>query len=376
MNIPATRLNELFTQKLDSESGREKTAQFTGMYIRDRLRELAFSRKIIPPQAVTRQECQRSVNHDTLVRIVDIEPNSRAMPISFRGEPSATFISAPRYEIPFWTVSSEIFEKTEQELMAYEMPITKIIEDNSVKDIQYIEDRQFLVFVEAGIQALQLEANGGAATGFRTSSLVAVPPTVVSSSVVKGEGALGWVAADDFTVRPVQRPDFVALFKLLDGKELKGDTILITEVDSDDILSWTLEDWGDKMTSETVVNGYQYNLLLGRKLVRTIKTKILRAGNVYLFTTPDFLGRFYILNTTKFYIDKKANLITWQAWEDIGMGIGNIAAMAKLELYSGSVTPSDTDTGFADRLPLSVADLFGVNNRAAEGLTFPQVNTY
>ena len=40
----------------------------------------------------------------------------------------------------------------------------------------------------------------------------------------------------------------------------------MTEPDYDDILSWTLQDTGDKMQSETMVDGYKYNVLLGRKL--------------------------------------------------------------------------------------------------------------
>lgn len=45
--------------------------------------------------------------------------------------------------IPFYMVQSEQFAKTEQELKAYSMPITKIIEDNSVKDIAKSVDDDF-----------------------------------------------------------------------------------------------------------------------------------------------------------------------------------------------------------------------------------------
>lgn len=37
---------------------------------------------------------------------------------------------------PFFTVESHRFQKTETELLSYEMPITKILEDNSVKDLR------------------------------------------------------------------------------------------------------------------------------------------------------------------------------------------------------------------------------------------------
>jgi hypothetical protein len=305
---------DMFNQRLDSQEGKDKIAELGGSWIRDRLREVAYSRHILPPEQVTRADTQRSVNHDTLVKIVDVEPQSRAMAITFRDQPTARFIRGPKAEIPFFTISSEKFEKTEQELLAYEMPITKVIEDNSVKDIQEIEDREFTRHIESGVQALQAEVNG-TGTAYNATNIRAGAANTTSVSVVKGELALS-ADGTDFAVRPIQRPDLVNLFKLLDGNRLRSERVLLTEVDHDDVLQWTVEDFGDKIQSETVVDGYKYNTLLGRKVVRTIKTDILRAGNVYIFTAPNFFGKFYILNNTKFYIDKIANVITWQSWED------------------------------------------------------------
>jgi hypothetical protein len=166
------------------------------------------------------------------------------------------------------------------------------------------------------------------------------------------------------------------LFKLMDGNRLRSERVLLTEVDHDDVLQWTVEDFGDRITSETVVDGYKYNTLLGRKIVRTVKTDILRPGNVYVFAAPQFFGKFYILNNTKFYIDKIANVITWQSWEDIGMGLVNISAVRKLELYRGSVKPGYVDTGYEARMPKSEEDLGAENNRVFSGLTYPHVSSY
>lgn len=385
MSVPASQFNQLFTSAIDSQEGREKIAQYGGTYIRDRLREVSFARKVLPPEMVTRSDLQRSVNHDTLVKIVDIEPKSRAMALTFRGQPTARFIAGPKYEIPFFTISSEKFEKTEQELLAYEMPITKVIEDNSVKDIQEIEDRQFLLYIEAAVNATMTEAFDGTGGLADYTSDAFDSPTVnggtyptligqVGSTKIKGELALS--AGADFVVRPIQRNDFVNLFKLLDGARLRANRILITEVDFDDVLQWTLQDNGDRVQSETVVDGYKYPTILGRLLIRTIKTDLLRAGNVYCFTDPKFLGNFYVLNNTKFYIDKIANLITWQSWEDIGIGIGNIRSVVKLELYGGSVNPNATTAGFEAKLPSDEEDLGAENNRAFDGETFPKVNQF
>ena len=101
-----------------------------------------------------------------------------------------------------------------------------------------------------------------------------------------------------------------------------------------------------------------------------------RAILTAVFTAPEFFGRFYVLNQTKFYIDKIANLITWQSWEDIGMGFGNVASVVKLELYAGSVTPGATDTGFEAALPKEEDDLAPTNNRADAGTTFPKIDQF
>lgn len=373
MSVPARVMNDLFTQKLGTAEGKEKIAEYGGTYVRDRLREVSYARKVLPPQQVTRADCQRSVNHDTLVKIVDVEPQSRALSLTFRGQPTARFIRGPKAEVAFFTISSEMFQKTEQELLAYEMPITKIIEDNSVKDIQEIEDREFTINIEAAVQALQQQANGGTVTTLDAAAIKA--GTVVEFSVRKGELARN-ATVQNATVLPIQRPDLVNLFKLLDGNRLRSERVLMTEVDWDDLLQWTVEDFGDRLQSETAVDGYKYNTLLGRAYIRTVKVDILRPGNVYVFTRPEFFGKFYVLNNSKFYIDKIANMITFQAWEDIAIGIINIASVRKLELYSGDATTNNADGILTSVTPVTEDQLGAVNNQVDQGLQFPQITTY
>src|ERR1019366_7404362 len=97
-SVPARVLNDMFTQKVGTAEGKEKIAEYGGTYIRDRLREVSFARKVLPPQQVTRAACQRSASHDTLVKILDIEPQSKALSMTFRGQPTARFIRADRAE--------------------------------------------------------------------------------------------------------------------------------------------------------------------------------------------------------------------------------------------------------------------------------------
>jgi hypothetical protein len=365
--------NANFLAKLDTAEGKSKHSQHGGEYIRDHLREERFVSKILTPKPVTPEECKPSVHQDTLTIIEQLEPESRAMVLPFRGQPDARLIRAPRVEIPFLTVSSERFEAYEEELQAYRMKITKVVEENAAKDVQEVEDLEFLVHCEAAVQALQQEANGGVVTSLHETTITA--GTVVESSARKG--ILARVDTNnDARVWPFQRDDVVRLHQLLDGNKLRCTKLLLTEYDFDSINTWTVEDYGSKLESETAIDGFTYEKLVGRGYVRTIKTDILRPGNVYGFTDEEFLGRFYVLNATKFFIDKHFNEITWQCWETIAMSIINVASVRKMELYSGDATTLNNDGIRASVIPVDEEDLGAMNNRVEDEVYFPRVYFY
>jgi hypothetical protein len=376
MDYSADMVNSGFIERLETE-GPTKTAAASLNYIKDRLRESSFADMIVPNERVVRGDLQRSTEHDTLVKIVDIEPGSRAMAVNFRGQPTAEYVNGKRYAISFFTISSLKFEIVEQELMAYEMPITRIIEENSLKDMVEVKDREFLNHVESCVNAMQAEGNSG-------SAAFSVAGGQLTVSKIKGVLATqSGGSATDFDVYAIQRADIVNIKKLLKrqivvGSEtiragrLRPALMLMTESDADDFDQWTHEDYGDRLQSETALDGYTYNKVLGLRIIRTIKNDILREGNVYVFTAPEFFGRNYTLNDVKFYIDKVANRIFWQAWMDVGMGFGNIAAVVKLELYPGDATHANATSV----VPVEESAIGALNNKVAEGLTFPNINVF
>jgi len=250
MEYSSEMVNSGFIERLETE-GPTKTAAASLNYIKDRLRESSFTDMILPNERVVRGDLQRSTEHDTLVKIIDIEPGSRAMAINFRGQPTAQYIQGKRYAISFYTISSLKFEIVEQELMAYEMPITRIIEENSLKDMVEIKDREFLNHVDAAIDAMQYEG-----TGYYNYSV----NTYAYDSISKVKGSLAMQdSTDSWVAKAIQRPDIVKIKKLLKrhivdsssntirAGRLKPALMLMTESDADDFDSWTLEDYGDKL---------------------------------------------------------------------------------------------------------------------------------
>lgn len=292
--LDATTFNNLFIERLDTTEGLQKTAAAGAAFVRSRIREVGFARRILPPESVTRADTTRSTDHDTLIKIVDIEHDSKAMAVNFAGEADERYIQGKRYALPFFKVESEKFVKSEGELLAYDYPITKVIEENSVKDIQRIEDVKFIEYAEAAVSI----------TGKRLVS----------------------------TATAMDRKELTSLFKMIDFDQRSVGTVLMNTVDFDDYMIQPATEIGSPLASEISVNGYKYPTILKRKLVITNKHDIVLPGEAWAFTDPAYLGNFFILNDVKFWIKKEADLVIWKTWEYVAEGFGNIRSIAKIEL--------------------------------------------
>lgn len=299
--LDAQTFNNLFIERLDTNVGHEKVAAAGAAFVRSKIREVGFARRILPPESVTRSDLQRSDSHDTLIKVVDIEHDSAAMAVNFAGEADEHYIQGKRYSIPFFKIESEKFSKSEAELLAYDYPVTKVIEENSIKDIQAVEDEKFIEYAESAISI----------TGKRIVS----------------------------TATAVDRKEMNSLFKMIDADELSVGCVLMNTVDYDDWMIQPASEIGDALATEITVDGYKYQKIMNRKLVVTNKTKMVAPGDIWAFTEPAYLGNFFILNDVKFWIKKEADMIVWKTWEYIGEGFGNIRSIAKIELDVPSPIP-------------------------------------
>jgi len=302
MSLENTTINQLFLQKLASDP--EKTAAEAGAYIRSKLREVSFARKIMPPVYVTAAELQRSVYHDQPVRVVDKEPDSTAMVINFRGQPNTYYVEGERFEVNFWNITSDEFEKAEEELMVYEMPIMEVLERNTVKDIQWQEDSEFIAAISGAI----VTSSNTAAVKNRVAYSGSIDPMVFTElfKIVEDTGA-------GTTTNP-----------------LLVDTILMNQQDFNKLLLWEATSAGDDFATSVIIDGFKYPTLFGKKLVTTIKGNLVSPGTIYAFAAPEFLGKFYMMGDIRFFIEKNRNIISWSALETIGMAIGNIEGCASV----------------------------------------------
>lgn len=298
MELDARTVNDLFLQRLESSEGMQKVAADGAAFIREKLREVSFARKILPPMYVTKADLQVSTKHDGVVKIVELEPESKALEVNFRGKPSTNYLEGKRVELGFTGISSEEFQKAEEELLAYRMPLTQVIEQNAVLDIQKIEDTAFLRHVDS---AVTLE--GSAVTG-------------------------------SYDAGKIPESKIRELFDVIDGNQLRSevllmDTKMFNKLVIDNNVSGTFGDGA--LQGEISVGGYKYPTIFGRKIIVSNKVDLLD-NKIYAFTAPQFMGEFCILNDTKFDIEKKRNIISFSAYESVGMIIANTKSVARLTL--------------------------------------------
>tara|TARA_R110002110_G_scaffold69686_7_gene187749 strand:+ start:494 stop:1417 length:924 start_codon:yes stop_codon:yes gene_type:complete len=298
----AESFNTLFLGRLDEPAGIEKANKAGGAYVRLRLREKAVNRGILPPETVTKEDCQRSINHDLLVKIVDIEQNSSASAMNFRSSANVRYINGKRYEIPFWKIASDRFQADEGELLASDYPVTKTIEDQTVRDMDRVEDQTFFEY------SWQI-TDGATGTGKVNTAVGPVDRTFISN----------------------------CLNVLEDSDELAVDCVVMHKSDWNDWITLPASDVGDQLAGEMVVNGYKYNQIMGHKLIVSIKSMtrassaelLLGAGTMWFYAAPSYLGNSYILGDVRFYIEKRGSVVSWESWYYRAIGFGNRDAIAR-----------------------------------------------
>lgn len=289
-------INSRFVELVKNAETRGDVENFTTAFLRSKIREDSFFRQILPPVIITPSECDRSVNHEELTKIIEKEPDTVAYAINFRGAAPARYWEGSRYEIPFYKVESEEIQKKEAELLSYDMPVTDLIRKNTNYAIADAEDVAFMKAVADAITASSKTTESAAATGF-------------------------------------QKKDFVNLLNLIDGDRLKAAVILVNTVVYNDISAWDDSDLGDQLLSDVTINGYTHPVLMGRRLVVTSKSDILDDEAIYAFTDQPYLGHAYALSEEiRFAIETRFDLFSFKAWEILAAGIGNSKAVAQVTL--------------------------------------------
>jgi len=134
-------LNQSFLDKIDAGLTKEASVAMSA-FVRQKLREDGFARKILEPIMVTQADLDRQITEEPTI-IVEKEPDSIAASIPFTARGEIRYFLGQRYPVTFFKVQSNEFKKSKFELATYRTDIRTVLQENSVKDLQKQEDQNF-----------------------------------------------------------------------------------------------------------------------------------------------------------------------------------------------------------------------------------------
>jgi len=303
-DVPTEVLNERFCEKIASDDPQmfKSAADAVNDFTRMKVREEGFWRKILPPVTITSDELDRQVDTDGLVKVVDKEPESpAAMSIPFAQTPVGTPIVGSRYRVMFNRLVTPKFYQDVEKLRTYNYDIRQVLTDNAIKDMLAEEDGKAVLAC--------LYAAGG-----------------VCDQNSAFTGYKQWKSFGG----GLTRTNVVEAMKILPGGPAKTRTatILCSHLTYMDFMKWNRLEIGGDMAEEIFRKGLAETELMGCKWIVTIKTNLVPYGRLMMFAEPKFLGKAFLLEDSTLFIERKAYMLEFFAYESLGSAIGNVAAVA------------------------------------------------
>lgn len=279
-------LNQSFINKLDQGLTKE-AGDAMSAFVRQKLREDGFTRKILPPTLITTAELDRQLTEEPTI-IVEKEPDSVAANLPFLSRPTPRYFKGERYPVTFTKIQSAEFNKSKFELGTYRTDIRTVLQENSVKDLQKQEDENFY--------GNSIEIAQAAGNVFNIGGGLTVP-------------------------------NLMQAVKYLTQKQLPIGTILMTQSLYADLLKQPATQLGSPLASELTRGQYGLDNFFGWKIIVTNKNDVLPDNRVVIYAPPPYLGQFYLLQDATVFLKTEADMVSFHSYEAPGIGIGNTNAI-------------------------------------------------
>lgn len=289
--INAQFLNQSFLDKVDSGMTKEAGAAMSA-FVRQKLREEGFTRKILTPIPLTAADLDRQTTEEPTV-IVEKEPDSIAANIPFVGRPNIRYFKGSRYPVSFAKIESAEFKKSKFELATYRTDIRTVLQENSVKDLQTQEDTNFYNNV--------------------------IELATANSNVYSLTGGL--------TVANV-----MAGVKKLLAHQLPVGAILMTQSTYADLMTQPATQVGSPLASSLMNGDSDLDAFYKFPIITTIKNDVLPDNQFIVFAKEQYLGQFYVLQDATVFLKQEGDMISFTTYEAVGAGIGNVNGAVVLNI--------------------------------------------
>lgn len=307
--VNVAQFNADFVQALqasDQGNVKEATTRSSKM-IRKRIRENGYWRHVIKPETVTTGDLHEALEHDNPRMIDNMEPDSpAAKSIPFNDGPDIAFYRGDKFEIVFFKITTAEFAKNIHELRTYSIDLRQVITENALKDIQTEEDLRAIRLVDR----------------------------LVGSEV--GVGASG--VQQNFLINgAITRQSYRLIKNHLEDMDLNNGVFLINRHTANEFIGFDRNELGGDKAEAVFLEGlaaFDKLKILGVPHIATIKRTQVPDNVVYQFAEPGYLGRFYILEDVTMYVERRRDILRFNAEEKIGCTIANVRAVTRAR-FSG-----------------------------------------
>ena len=107
---------------------------------------------------------------------------------------------------------------------------------------------------------------------------------------------------------------------------------LVNNITIHDVAKFGRDEAGGDLSESMFVEGFQQKRLLGMNWIVTNKTELVENNTFWIFASPEFIGKSFILEDVTLFLDKRAYNLEFFAYTERGATIGNPASIAKARI--------------------------------------------
>lgn len=259
---------------------------------------------ILPPEDPI--NIQYNTDDEGFHTVVSLEPISAGavdVPFDTRGE--LRYIRGERMRLNYRRLLSKTYTIDEARLKNYDYDVLGMYQWHSGKDIHDRIDINAFAVVD---QIVGATANA---------------PSPLTG-LTQYRSFAGGVSRDNFN-------EALKIMQQLPSK-LTPAICVINQNFVNEIQKWNRSEFGGDISAEVAINGFNaVRTLFGKKLVITIKDNIVPDNVMYMFASPDYLGKCFRLQDFTVYTRKEDYMYYFTLSAILTLGFGNVAGIAKAE---------------------------------------------
>jgi len=275
-------------------------------FIREKVRELGFARKLIEPIFVTAADLDRTVENDQPTIILEKDMEATAYTLPFRGQGESKYWEGEKFLVSFQKVESDRFNKSKFEMMNSKTDYKELLKKRIVEEMYRVEDKTIIQSFNDIITQAENENPG---TQFQQ----------VSGGLTKTNiKILLQMLSKNRMLPPAPGPK---------------PKILMTQTLKMELVELGMIEIGDNNVSKYWNDGtVGVAQLFGVPVIDTIKNDIVHDDEMYIIAPQDYFGRFFILQDHTMVIKTEADMINFWSYSAMGLGLLNTKGVAKIQL--------------------------------------------